>query len=75
MESVMKTTLLLSVLTSSVLFAAPASALTGGPAQFMPPYPYPSYCKSCVGSRYVEHHRRDVERRHARGRATEKAPR
>jgi hypothetical protein len=74
MESVMKTTLLLSVLAASALFAAPAGALTGGPAQFMPPYPYPSYCKYCIGSRYVEHHRLDVERRHVRGHAIERAP-
>jgi hypothetical protein len=75
MESVMKTTLLISALASSVLFAASAAALTGGPAQFMPPYPYPSYCGSCLGSRYVARHRYYVQHRHMRIRAGEEAPR
>jgi hypothetical protein len=75
MESVMKTALLISVLASSVLFAASAGALTGGPAQFMPPYPYPSYCESCLGSRYVARPRYRVEHRHIRNRAGELAPR
>jgi hypothetical protein len=75
MESIMKTTLLLSALAMSVLFAQPARALTGGPAQFMPPYPYPSYCKSCLGSRYVVRRRYHVEHRHMRNHAGEEAPR
>jgi hypothetical protein len=52
----MRATLLLVALAAGVLFARPAGALTGGPSQFMPPYPYPSYCASCA-YRYVTVHR------------------
>jgi hypothetical protein len=73
-ESAMKTILLISVLAAGVLFAAPAGALSGGPSQFMPPYPYPSYCKYCAGSRHIYHHRHHVGR-HLHAYAAGEAPR
>ena len=71
----MKTNLLFSALAVGVLFAGPAGALSGGPAQFMPPHPYPSYRKSCLGSRYVAHRRYHVEHRRIRNHVGEDAPR
>jgi hypothetical protein len=59
-EFPMRTTLLLSALAAGIAFAAPASALTGGPSQWGPSYPYPS-CSTCGSSgyphRYVRYHR------------------
>jgi len=63
----MKTTLLLSVLAVSMLLPAPAGALSGGPSQFMPPYPYPSHGGGYV---YTYHHRHHVDRHRVRKYAT-----
>jgi hypothetical protein len=57
MESAMKAALMFSTLVACILFAAPAGALTGGPSQWGPSYPYPSYCQSCGARGYVVHHR------------------
>jgi hypothetical protein len=64
MESAVKTTLLFSTITAAVLFAAPAGAGGGGPAQLMPSYPHPSYCEQCFGHPEVSPPRRIVARRH-----------
>jgi hypothetical protein len=53
----MKMALLLCALAVGILFSAPALALSGGPAQYAPPYAYPSYCAQCLHPyRHVRHH-------------------